>query len=319
MIFLKILLFFCLAISITGFFYQIAKTRFLQVKLREAYDALDEAAVERARREKRSLIFHDTDRKKKILEKFLEMPSRDFTYSGLGRKIRGLTVEIWILSVLVSAAALYFFIFAVTRNATVSLISAGIYIFIPFLIEKVMMYRNYKVVDNNLLHFLNQLGNFSLSRGEITSVLLQISKYMPEPLSNALEECYYDAQTSGDTSSALYALADKIEHEKFKEVINNIEVCINYTSNFKVVVDNCRKSIMDEQRAKRERKAMAEESILNMFILSILCVVTLILANGLTDTSIWNILFGTPIGHGALLIIAACYIVFIWKIISAER
>ncbi len=319
MLYLQILLFICLAVAMTGIFYQTAKTRFVQTKLKEAYNALDEAAAERTRREKRSQRFQNDDREKGIWERILETPSRNFTYSGLGRKIRGLTVEIWMLIILFSSAALYFFVYAVTGQVSVSLVSAGIYIFLILMAERLMMYRNYKIVDENLLHFLNQLGNFSVASGEITSVLHQISRYLPEPLNSLLEECYYDAQTSGDTSSALYALADKVQHEKFKEIINNIEICINYTSDFKIVVDNCRKSVMEEQRAKRERKAMAEESVLNMFILSILCAAALALANGLVDTSIWEILFHTPIGHGALFIIAGCYFVFFWKIATADR
>lgn len=316
MIYLKIIIFLCMAVALSCFFYQLKRSRFLENKILKAQKAIDEASVERARMKKKLL---DDSRPKSFLEKMIEAPEKDFIYSGMGKKFQGLTIEIWILLIVGSAAALYFLIYLITRKVVISVGAALIYIVIIKGIEKLLVYRNYKITDNMLLHFLNQMGNFSLVNGEITAIFHQVSRYLPEPLKGALEECYYDAQTSGDTAAALYFMADKIEHPKFKEIIYNIEICINYTSDFNVVVSNCRKSIMDEQRAKRERKAMADEAVLNMFILSLLSIVTLICSNYLIDTSIWQILFNTAIGKGALFIIGVCYLILFIKIASAEK
>lgn len=53
------------------------------------------------------------------------------------------------------------------------------------------------------------LGNYSLTAGEITSVLGQVSKYMEEPLRSAMEECAYEAQITGDHSTALLTMAER--------------------------------------------------------------------------------------------------------------
>ena len=68
-----------------------------------------------------------------------------------------------------------------------------------------------RVTNENLLKCLNFLGNYSLTAGEITMVLGQVSRYVEEPLKGALEECAYEAQTTGDSSLALLSMAERIE------------------------------------------------------------------------------------------------------------
>lgn len=318
MIYLKIFIFLCLSGSFCSLFYQLRKSGLLQNKFKEASSALDEASLARARKEKRNALIQQAE-DKSFLEKLIEVPAKNFVYSGLGRIFPGLTVEIWLLLIIGSSGLLYFGLLALLKNFLTAAFATAFYMGTVFLFEKVLAKKNYKSVDNNLIHFLNHLGNFSQVNGEITTVFHQVSRYLPEPLNNVLEECYYDAQTSGDASAALYTLADKIEHEKFKEIISNIEVCTNYTSNFKVVVDNCRKSLMEEQRARRERKAMADEAILNIAILTILLVVALVLTNSLLEITLWNVLFHTAIGRAALCIMGSCYLMFFWKISNTER
>ena len=318
MIYLKIIIFLFLAASLSGLFYQFRKSGILQTKFKEASNALDEASLVRARREKRKALIQQTE-EKTFLEKLIEKPAKSFSYSGLGKKFPGLTVEIWLLLIIGSTALLYFVLLGIFKNFLTAAAGSAAYVGVIILYEKILVMRNYKAVDDNLIHFLNQLGNFSITSGEITTVFHQVSRYLPAPLNDALEECYYDAQTSGDASAALYALADKIEHEKFKEIINNIEICTNYTSNFKVVVDNCRKSLMEEQKAKRERKSMADEAVVNIFLLTILLGVALLLTNVLLEISIWNVLLHTIVGRCALCVVIACYLIFVWKIYTTER
>ena len=76
----------------------------------------------------------------------------------------------------------------------------------------------YRSVNDNILKCLNFLGNYSLTAGEITGVLGQVSKYMEEPLKGVMEECAYEAQMTGNSSTALLAMAEKVEHPKFKEL-----------------------------------------------------------------------------------------------------
>ena len=47
-----------------------------------------------------------------------------------------------------------------------------------------------RVTNENLLKCLNFLGNYSLTAGEITMVLGQVSRYVEEPLKGALRNAH---------------------------------------------------------------------------------------------------------------------------------
>lgn len=216
-------------------------------------------------------------------------------------------------------AVIYFISYAIFKDILNAIIAAVIFWASAFAIETILAMRNYRAVDENLIQFINLLGNFSITSGEITSIIHKISKYMPEPLCSVLEEFYIDAQTSGDTSVALYMMAEKIEHPKFKGLIRNIEACINYTSNFKSVVDNSRKIIMDEQQAKRERKAIANGAVVNMFMICIMLIVALLIVDGLVSQSIWDVFLNTGLGRLCLIIVIITLLMFWYTLARAER
>lgn len=317
--YLRIALFICLAVTCICFFLYLQRSNIIWRKLKEAYQILDESAVERVRKRQQDLI-HQDEKAKSFLEKVIEKPSRRFTYSGLGRKIPGLTVEIWLVLLLASAAAIYFAVNLLTESVWKGLMSSGVFLSVIYMLQTAMAWKNYRVVEENLLKLFNMIGNFGMVSGEITSVFLQVSRYMPYPLGDALEECYYDAQTSGDISAALYALSAKIEHPKFKEAIRNIEVSTNYTDNYRGVIDTSRKVFMDEQRARRERKAIASASFVNMFIISLLLLVALFITDQLIDRpSVWQILFHTSLGGIVLGVVGAIYVFFAWCVLTTER
>ena len=94
-------------------------------------------------------------------------------------------------------------------------------------------------------------------------MLHQTAQYAPSILAEALEECYIEAQTTGNVSAALMGLVDQFEHEKFKEIVINLEVCSRYTANLKVIVDSLRRNLMDAKRASQERRAIADSNLVN--------------------------------------------------------
>ena len=117
-----------------------------------------------------------------------------------------------------------------------------------------------RVTNENLLKCLNFLGNYSLTAGEITMVLGQVSRYVEEPLKGALEECAYEAQTTGDSSLALLSMAERIEHPKIKELARNLEISIRYMADLTTLVDSSRRSAREYLRMEEERKGMLREA-----------------------------------------------------------
>jgi len=310
---LKIVIFLCLFLGFTGMFYLLNKSRILRKKLQEAYESLDNASLHREREHKRNLALFET--RIGIINRI----RKRFIYSGLGRIFTFLNPELWLIIRILAAASIYFISNLLGNNWIYGFVSAIILSLVLHLTESLLIHRNYKAVDKNLLEFLNILGNYSITAGEVTGILNQVSRYMQEPLKSALDECYHEALTSGNTDMALLTLSDKIEHPKFKEVIKSIEICARYSADFTIVVRSSRRIIQDYMKACQERKGLAQESMVNMFILSIMLFVVLIVVDQMLEVSIWSILFQTLIGQIVVVVVIALLIAFYWQIATTDR
>ena len=149
-------------------------------------------------------------------------------YSGLRRRMPHFTAEKWVAGNVLLIAA----VFGGTQVLGCKMITSLLYLMITMAVEMILLntfrFLEYRSVNDNILKCLNFLGNYSLTAGEITGVLGQVSKYMEEPLKGVMEECAYEAQMTGNSSTALLAMAEKVEHPKFKELARNLEISIRY-------------------------------------------------------------------------------------------
>lgn len=238
---------------------------------------------------------------------------KKFVYSRLSHYFNFLNPELWLLIMITMSGMGYFCSILITKNVIYSLIVAGFVFMGLYFGECAAAYYNYKKTDENLFQFLNMLGSFSLTSGEVTTVFGQVAKYVEDPLQSALLECYHEAQTTGNTQEALHSMCEKIEHPKFNEVIRNLENTLRFTSNFKLVVDANRKIIQDYMKAKQDRKAIAAENFIITFIVIIMLIVIMVFMGQLMDTDIWNQLFHTLIGQGCMAVIITDVIWMIWK------
>lgn len=311
----KIMSFVLLTLSLVGIIYYLRSKDILGRAATQARDALETAAVNGAREAKRKALTQDNQIKG--FAKWLNRARQLFVYSRIGSRT-SLSFEIWMVIMAASAAAAYFIISLLTGSLRGGLAAAAMDIAAFYGIQKLLAHANYRKVDAELIKLVDLLSNFSVTSGEITDIFHQISRYMSEPLNSVLEECYYDARTCGNASLALYAMADKIEHPMFKGLIRNIEICINYTADFAVIVTNSRKLFANEQRAKKQRRAMANENLIEMFIVSAGMLVSLVIVDTL-GTGIWKILTDTALGHGCIAAVVIIFVIFGASMASAER
>ncbi len=292
---IKVLLVLELMAAFTGVFWWIRKTSLIQNAFLRA---------QRSLKKENSLT-------RKLDELLL--------YSGLNRNIPILTTENWILLQL-AVSGMVILVISVCKIAlwkgmvVLAVFYAGQYIVISILIAG-----NYKKVDDDLLKFLDFLGNYSITSGEITSILYQISGYMEEPLRSVLEECYYEAQTFGDTGAALLSMTKKIQHPKFAEVIRNIEVTMRYSADFTILVGQSRRSVREHMRMRQERKSLAKEAWVNMMILGAMTVVILMTVENLVGVSIEQVLLNTWVGKGCLIGIGVILLLFYRQIRAIDR
>ena len=204
-------------------------------------------------------------------------------YCGVKDRFPGITAEWWLLGHLAAASILFMTVSVfggVWTAAVTLLVCAGA--------ERLFLRRlrknNFRRTEENLTKLLNFLDNYSVASGEITGIFEQISRYMEEPVKSALDVCCYEAATTGDVGMALLAMAERIEHPKFKELARNMEVSVRYCADFSVLVNSSRRSLREYLRVAQERRGMLREAAINLTLLAGMSVVVLLVVGRFTES-----------------------------------
>lgn len=309
----KSIIFGCLFI---GFLLMFRRIRWLEVirqLMMQTKETMDEAARQRMLQSRKTLL---SIRNEHSIWLHVE---QELQYSGLKRKFPFLTAENWVvgnmvyvtvmLSVLQILMSKWWMAFGVTA------ISVGIE-WIAIALAKTKAVRS---VDRNLLKFLDFLGNYSITAGEVTGIFNQVSRYVEEPLKSVLDECYYEAQTTGDAGMALLSMAEKIEHPKFKELVRNMEISIRYCADFTTLVHSSRRSVREYLRTGGERKNMLREASINMILLVALSGFIMLTVDRLIETSMWYILLFTLPGRIAMGVLLGIFLLFARQIYRINK
>lgn len=285
-------------------FLWIRKESILYQLWHRAYDSLETAAAKRVRDNRRSLQLLSGKKS------FWQRMEQRLLYSGISRRFPFLTPELWILLKLAAGTLAYFTALFLGAPWPRALLAAGGLWLVIWAAVNYCMGRNYNATDENLMKFLDFLGNYSITSGEITSILGQVSPYVGEPLRGVLDACCYEAQTSGDTSIALLAMAEKLQHPKFRELVRNLEISLRYSADLTVLVSQSRRSLREYTRMRQERKALIREAWVNMVILGAMTAVILKAMETLVGIPLSEILLRTLPGIGALTVIVIILLLF---------
>lgn len=283
-------------------FYWMGKERIMRYFFSRTMQALDSSV--RVRQKERRKGLPEPDRQKNHLSGL----EKRLMYSGLSVRLPLLTPEVFIVCDILLCVGIYFLVLLLTGSWGRGLLFIGMAQIVIYFVLNLLTGRNYRKVNDSLMKFLDFLGNYSITAGEVSGVLFQISKYLEEPLKSVLEECYYEAQTTGDTSLALLSMAEKIEHPRFKELVRGMEVSIRYAADFTVLIQSSRKSVREYMSSRQERKAMVKEAFVNMLILLGMSVLILAMVEKLTGSNMQEILLHTVWGRGALGVIGLIFL-----------
>lgn len=303
----KIMLAVIFGMLLAGFFVLFGEIRVFEKLgrfLRKTQSGMDEAARKRSLEERQRLVQLQQEH---TLWTLLE---RELNYTGLRLRFPRLTAEVWIAGNLLMAAAV-----TIILSALAGLPAVLWGLTVLFGCEAAVLGRlraaNLRAVNEHLMKLLDFLGNYSITAGEVTGILQQVSRYMEEPIKSALESCCYEARLTGDTGLALLSMAEKIEHPKFKELARNMEISLRYCADFTALVSGSRRSFREYLRLNRERKGMLREALINMGLLVGMSAVILMAVSSLVQIPLTQLLTGTlpgKIGLGILAVIAVLFI-----------
>lgn len=299
----KCLLGMCLWLGFFFLFLRFGNIKTLQKLLQKTKSGMEEATRKRLLLSRSNL---SRLQKEETVWFWLE---RQLCYSGFKRRFPFLCAENFVLLVIMTGSGIFLTV-SVFGGFWWSLAGVGIFLGVIWFLITFGKAAQMHAVNENLMKFLDFLGNYSVTAGDVISVFGQISKYMDEPIRSALEQCCVEAQTTGDVGMALLSMADQVENPQFKELVRNIEVSSRYSADFSVLVAFCRRSVREYLKNGRERKSLLREAGINLLLLLGMSVFALVTVNGLLEVSVWTILFHTWPGKIALGIV--CFILFLF-------
>ncbi len=309
----KSLIFGCLYIGFLLMFRQIKWLEIMKQLMMQTKATMDEAARQRMLQSRKTLL---SIRREHSIGLYVE---QELQYSGLKRKFPFLTAENWMVGNLVCVAMILSALQVILPEWWMAVGVTAILVGVELIVIAIAKTKAVRSVERNLLKFLDFLGNYSITAGEVTGIFNQVSRYMEEPLKSVLDECYYEAQTTGDSNMALLSMAEKIEHPKFKELVRNMEISIRYCADFKTLVHSSRRSVREYLRTGGERKNMLREASINMLLLVALSGFIMLTVDRLIDTSIWHILLFTLPGRIAMSVLLGIFLLFARQIYRINK
>ena len=308
-----ILIFLLLLVGFGILFQRIRWLKLAALMLQRTREGVEQAAGKRLLTRRRQLMDLQQD------NTFMFKLEQELNYCGWKRRFPFLTAEVWLICNVVFSAVLFLAVLALCRSSRAAGFAVAGAVGAEYLLMKFGKAGEMRSVNENLLEFLNFLGNYSITAGEVTGIFNQVSRYVEEPMKSALEQCSYEAQTTGDAGLALLSMAEKIEHPKFKEVVHNMEVSIRYCADFKILVDTSRRSVREYLRMGEDRKGMLREAVINMLMLIAMSVFALFTVDGLVDRSVWEVLFFTIPGKVALGMVGVILVLLIRKLLGMNQ
>ncbi len=281
----KIVLFLELMVAFVLLFYWMRGESIIHRIMHKAYEGLEQAAEKRMADHRAAMMLMNRP------GGFFCRLEQQLLYSGLLHRFPSMTPEKFVAGNLLLAGMVYLGISLISGHWWMGLLGILGWCAVGYVLVSLLIAHQYNAVDRELLKFLDFLGNYSITSGELTSILSQISGYLENPLKVVLEECYYEAQTTGDTSVALLSMAEKIQHPKFKELVHNMEITMRYCADFTILVNQSRKAVREHMRMRQERKSLAAEAWVNILILGVMTVVILKTVEALIGIPMKEILF----------------------------
>lgn len=263
---------------------------------------------ERARLEKekkRRLQTGNTKRKSRICRLDLLLLG-----SGVKRSFPFLSTELFLLGMigLITGAEILLFMMKADPLTVVwapFLLAGAAAVCLQFLAD-----RNYKRAEEQLLPFVNLIGNYSHSEDDLISIFGRMLPYLEEPYRSAAEDCCLYVKATGDAATAFHEMGMKIPHEQFARLMRNLEICCRHEANYGEIIDDSREMLQDYLRNKKERESVKKNARAELLILAGGCFLALWMMDGLTERSIVELLFSTLPGKIMLIycggVLAVC-------------
>ncbi len=123
--------------------------------------------------------------------------------------------------------------------------------------------------EKELVPFLNIVDNFSKSENDLFQIFEMAVPYLKGPIKTALAECGNHASATGNRMESIRSLLYHIEHPKFREMIQNLEICSKNQANYTSIMGDMRDGLSSYMSNRKEEAGILRQGQIQ--ILVILC------------------------------------------------
>ncbi len=178
-----------------------------------------------------------------------------------------------------------------------------------------MALHNHKKTEAGLMVFINLLENYSSTEDELVAIFSRIQPFLSEPIASAIDLCCAEAEITGNKSRAIRNLEKRIEHEKFKELIRNLEIASRYEANYAEIIRDSRSMLREYLAANKEHKAIINNARIEIAIIIGCCGLVFWMMSDFTEAGILPVLLGSMAGNIILVYCIAVILLAVWSVI----
>lgn len=256
------------------------------------------------------------NKKQSFLDKRMETLDCHLYQAGIKSIFKKLTPEMFSIYTLLVTVAVMVWTIAISGKIGKGLIFAVAFLVIVIMGITSLRYINRTKAEANLLETFNLMGQYAAEGEDLGIILFKTGASLPAPIGPALQNCYYEILSSGDTKEPMCNLRKKIDLDIFQQTFLLLEVCSRHSNKYKRTIDDGKNMVHAYLKTRKEVNIIIREYIFNFFVLIGLSFAAVyVIVEQVGERSIGDF-FMDPFGKGVLVAYAAVFILFIYWIIT---
>lgn len=238
--------------------------------------------------------------------------------SGIKKFIPFLSTEYLVLFSAVSAIAA-FFITGIITEWSYGILAAFTVFFIPYLLVRIFAEINHKRIEEQIIHFLNMVDNYNQSEDNLITIFGKVYKYLDEPLCSAIEDCYREASNTGDMGTAFRRLETRIVHERFSEILQNLEMCSLHEANYHTIIKESRDIMIKHKKSRDTIKNIVNKAKMGMLAMTGMLVVLVFMISNIIEVNLITVMTGSVVGMAILIYLGLVMLFGVFSVIKIAR
>ena len=168
--------------------------------------------------------------------------------------------------------------------------------------------------EKELVPFLNIVDNFSKTEKDLFQIFELSIPYLQDPVKTALAECGKHASATGNRMEAIRDLLYRIDHPKFREIVQSLEICSRNEANYGQILGDMRDGLAAYMSNRKEETAILREGQIQIGVIVCLGIPMVAMLSVVTQVPLRDLtsnLFGRfVIGYWIVLILLILWQMF---------